>query len=251
MQLDIISNYNLKPEILVLGLNSRMLVVRSNPIGKTRYIDYINDDQLEILINRESVDSVEFTILEKIKNNVWPGNHFALRLDYLARFFLMKINQFVGNWNRLKWHDFAKGKDGLFHQPKYLYQEQVFSEDAFKEQWDGYSRIGLLNSYYYGQLDEIYSFHRVIEKAIRISKNVVIIIMPENSRIRNNLGSWGDYAFFKVISEYLPDKIQVIDMRSSIPDYLIRDLAHLVPEGRKQFSKLVADYLKDNKKNSN
>jgi len=243
MQLDIISNYGLKPDVLVLGLNSRMLSFRSNPIGLNRYVDYLDNEQLKILINREIKNWVEFTIAEKIKSNLWPGYHFALRLDYLARYGLMKINQFIGNWNQLELMDFSRGKDTLFHYSKYLYRDQEFSEEAFRVQMEGHRRLGLLNPNRYGTLDDIFALHRVAEKSIQLAKNVIIVVMPEHSLITKSLGAWGDYAFNKVLSEYNPQKIEVIDLRHSIPDNLIRDFAHLVPDGRKKFSELISRHL--------
>lgn len=247
MQLDIISNYGIRPNVLILGLNSRMLSLRPNPIGINRYVDYLDNGQLKVLISRENKNSVKYTEFEHIKSALWPGYHFALRLDYLARYVLMKVNQFLGNWNHLESKDFSRGVDPVLHLPKYLYSEQEFSEKAFRFQLEGSRKLGLLNPHRYGTLDDIIAFHRVIEKSIQIAKNVLVIVMPEHCRIRNSLGSWGDYAFYKVLREYNPKQIEVIDLRSSMPDNLIRDFAHLVPQGRRQFSELVSNHLIERK----
>lgn len=242
MQLDTIENFGIKPDILVLGINSRMLSLRRNPVGSTRFVDHLNREQLNLHLVKEDNDMVPYTAKLSLQNELWPANRLSLRIDYLARFALMQANHLFGNWNHIPVSGFARGADLPLHPPAFLYKDTEFNQAEFEKHWQAMKQRGLFQKPRYGTQEDIRIMHRVIEKAMLLSPRVVVLVMPENSQFAASAGSWGDHAFYTVL-DYYKDQIEVMDMRNAVPDKLIRDIAHLVPDGRAMFSEQVASYF--------
>ena len=249
MQLDIASNFGIRTDVLLLGLNSRMLSGRDNPILATRYIDYLTDKQIEDHVmhhsdGRLNNDSAKDLDWISIQNKTWPANRLAVRLDNLLRFTLMRLNYALGNWNQIPFRGFSRGQDILIHPKKFLYKDETFNKEVFEQHWESMKRSGMMHRGNYGFISDIQTLHRVIEKAKSRSPNVIIMVMPEHSKARKHFGSWGDHAFFTVLN-YYQGKIHVIDHSDSVDDSLLRDIGHLVPLGREKLSRLTAQYITD------
>ena len=73
LQLDVLRNFGISADVIVLGVNSRMLVNRHNPIGKNRYIDFLKREQIDYLIGHESQSEHLFIAKQSLKNDLWPA----------------------------------------------------------------------------------------------------------------------------------------------------------------------------------
>ena len=245
VQLDIVKNFNIKPDYLVLGINSRLLSMRPNPIGSTGFSRYLNDEQIAIQNSKEEGFSSALTAKVAFNNKVWPANQIVQRIDYVARFTLMIVNQGLGNLNEVKRSGFSRGHDALIIPAAYIYDDQKFNQTIFNKQWRTMEELGLFDPARYGTREDVDALNRVITKAIQLSPNVIIMVMPEHSRVRKHSGAWADTVFYSTIEKYR-DQIYLVDYSEAIDDSLIRDFAHLVPEGRKELSILASVWMKDN-----
>jgi hypothetical protein len=242
MQLDVASNFGIKPDYLVLGINSRLLSLRPNPIGSTGFVDYLYSEQIAIQSTKETGKSKQLTTESSLNNKIWPANRLTQRIDYIARFTLKGLNNVLWNWNEVDQIGFSRGRENLIISSDYVYREQEFSQVAFDRQWHQMEKLGLFNKDLYGTAIDTEVLGRVIEKSMKLSPNVIIMIMPEHSKARAHLGSWADKAFFDTIELYR-EQVHVIDFSQAIEDRFIRDLAHLVPDGRKQLSMLTSQRI--------
>ena len=83
----------------------------------------------------------------------------------------------------------------------------------------------------------------VLGRAIEIAPKVIVIIMPEHSKIRKGFGGYADHQQFSVLQEFESEAFSVIDFSDSINDRFMRDIAHLTFEGRVKLTYEVAAYL--------
>lgn len=240
MLLDVMARFGLRPRVLVLGLNSRMLSRRDNLLGRTGFADLLDyADALELLPLEPAPLRAE-TLATMRADLLWPLDRFAQRLDTLFRFGLLQAHTRAFGADARTESQFRRGGDSLVRPPRYLYAEREHSPQAMQEQLEGTRRRGLFDRDAYAQVEQIHSLHRVLTKALGRSERVYVVVMPEHSAIVDQFGSFGDYAFDKTLAVYRGRGVEVLDHRRSVPDRLIRDMAHLVADGRALLSRQVA-----------
>ena len=229
---DILRWYGIRVDEVVLGLNSRMLANRLSPILSTRYIDLMDYDEGLYYLNFVNLDYLGYAIDELYKNHVWPMNRLAIRIDYLARFGLYQLqNRFA--WSPPKTREsFERGTDPLEHRGGFLYRELRHSPTLLSKHVESMRRRGLLEENRYAGRAQIESLRNTLLKAQEVAERVTVVIMPEHSSVVDGFAAYGDKAFNEVLGEFHAENIRVVDRRRGIPDELIRDIAHLVPEGR-------------------
>jgi hypothetical protein len=242
---DIIGWYDIHVDEIVLGLNSRMLAARPSPIALTRYVDVMKYPDGLSYIDFEAPYDRLWALAELDLNMIWPLRRIAIRLDYIIRRLLFKLNQTI-NWKAsLERSVFERGGDPLVNQAGYLYSEQRHQSELLQEHLQKMAARGLLDPARYGGKAQVESMRRTLLKALEVSDHVTVLIMPEHSVVRSGFGAFGDQRFYAVLQEFQSRGVRVIERREFIPDELIRDLAHLVPDGRKYFSREIATALAD------
>ncbi|WP_415886792.1 hypothetical protein ACMXYO_02055 [Neptuniibacter sp. QD37_6] len=241
--LDITKNLDIKPEVIVLGINSRMLSDRENPITFNRYLDFLDHDQIQFYRRYEYQNKLPSLEKDTLINELFPLARYAIRLDYLIRDLLMSTNLAIGNYKKLDVKSFSRGNDLLLEPNKFIYTDKYFNEAAFLKQIEGAKGRGLINPARYGWVDHIHGLNIVLEQASEIAPKVVIAIMPEHSEVRKGFGAYADRAFYKVLAKYESEALRVVDYSQSIDDHFIRDIAHLTATGRQQLTKKISTFI--------
>lgn len=242
--LDITKNLDIKPKVIVLGINSRMLTDRKNPITTNRYLDFLDREQILFYRRYEHKDKLSDLDKDALVNWLFPLARYATRIDYLIRDFLMSINLAFGNYKNLDVKSFSRGNDLLSKPNKYIYNDKHFNEAAYLKQIRGTRNIGLMDPEKYGQVDHVYGLRMALKQASGIAPEVVIAIMPEHSEVRKTFGGYADVTFYKVLAEHDSESFRVLDFSQSIDDDLIRDIAHLTAAGREQLTTEISNIIK-------
>ncbi len=237
---DMLRWYEIEVDELVLGLNSRMLASRPSPLLGTRYVDFMDYGEslyyLRFVHPRQSRRTREALY----ENHVWPMNRIATRLDYLVRYGLFELQRRF-SWSGSKpRRAFERGSDPLVHRGGFRYRESRHRPELLSSHLDTMRRLGLLQAERYGGAAEIQSLRNTLNKARTVADRVTVVIMPEHSAVVDDFASFGDRPFNAVLEEFEAAGVRVVDRRRSIPDELIRDIAHLVPDGRVRLSTDIA-----------
>lgn len=237
---DIIGWYDIHVDELVLGLNSRMLASRLSPIAATRYVDAIKyPDGLQYL--QYEVPTERAWALEELDfNYIWPMRRIGVRLDYLIRYALFNLNEAISWKPPLSRADFERTDDPLENRAGFSYSETSHQPELLREYLQAMEDHGLLHPSRYGGRAQLESMWRTLQKASKVADRVTVVVMPEHSVVRSGFGTFGDRAFYSVLREFQSRGVRVIDRRAFVPDEQIRDLAHLVPEGRAHLSREIA-----------
>ncbi len=243
LQLTIMENLGVRPEIVVVGINSRMLSVRRNPVTSTRYVDFLEYDQLDLFRPYEIPELLPQ--LERIawQNRLFPLLRYRIKLDYLARGAMYRANRLAGNWNQLSLGDFSREGERLSPSPRYLYSDTAFNRAAFEEQMIGTRENGFHRREIYGLEDHLTGLKLVIEKGVSLADTVYVTVMPERSELRASFGSYADTAFYEILSDYEPSQVKTFELTHYIDDDKIRDMAHLTPAGREELTRFIAQKI--------
>lgn len=234
--LDIVQNLGINPQVLVLGINSRMLSDRMNPITENRYVDFLKQNQIEFYRRYEYQEKLSNLENDTWINTLFPLVRYSIRLDYLIRNFLRSANLALGNYKNLGIKSFSRGNDMLVEPSKYSYADKSFNQKAFLAQIEDTKRVGFMDPAKYGWNDHIRGLNMVLERASEIAPKVIIVIMPEHSEIRKGFGAYADQAFYEILGNYNSETYRVLDYSESIDDRFIRDMAHLTATGRHQLT---------------
>jgi hypothetical protein len=244
--LSIIEAYNIEIDHLVLGLNSRMLSSRFTPIGSFRYVDFLSYGQGLEFLQFVPTNEFRYTLSELKKNRLWPANKLSIRLNYLIRYGLFEL-QNTAKWETpLSIDAFARKGDPLIHHSRFLYTDQEHRHDELYKQMEGTRRRGLLSRGVYAKPFQIKSFRRSLDVALKIAPKVTVLIMPEHSMVRHGFGSYADNEFIDILNEYSKNGLKIFDMSDQLEDKYIRDMAHLLPQGREKLSTILAERLVSN-----
>jgi hypothetical protein len=243
MLLGVMKRFGVRPEILVLGLNSRMLARRENLLGRTGFVDLLDEADARALLPWEPTELWPDTLTAIGADRWWPLNRLGSRLDAVLRYGLLKAHTLSFGPAARGEAAFRRGGNSLLLPSPYLYKETEHSPVALAEQLAGARGRGLFKPDRYGAVEQIHSLHRVLTTALDLADRVYVVAMPEHSAVTAGFGGYADYAFDKTLNAYREAGIGVLDQRRSIPDRLIRDMAHLVAAGRTRLSQSVAAEL--------
>jgi len=110
---------------------------------------------------------------------------------------------------------------------------------------------GLFDTKNYARKRHRLSLRRTLEGCLEITPNVIVVIMPEHSRLRNSFGAYAVGPMKRILGRYEEKGCLVVDRSDCLPDDALRDGGHLLPHGREEFSKDMARtasrYLKKRK----
>jgi hypothetical protein len=240
---DILHWYGVDIGHLVLGLNSRMLASRFSPIAATRYVDAMDYREGFYYLDFETPQGRGAALQELDRNRIWPMRRIRIRLDYLIRWSVYNVNRWLKAENALPRKAFERTDDRLENQSGFLYSDQRHQPALLQEHLRSMASMGLMAPNRYHGVAQIESMRRTLRKAMEVAPRVTVVVMPEHSSVRSSFGSYGDRFFFQVLDEFQGENMSVIDRRAALSDELIRDIAHLVPDGREILSRSIASAL--------
>lgn len=244
LMLDIAKNLNIQSQVIVLGINSRMLSDRINPITSNRYLDFLNQEQIQFYRRYEYKNELPNLEMDALVNRLFPLMRYSIRINYLFRDFLISKKIALNNYVNLDIEFFSRGNNRISKPKQYIYSDKHFNEAAFLKQIDGVNNMGFMDPEKYGKVDHIYGLNMVLEKASEIAPRIIVAIMPEHSQVRKTFGAYADYSFNRILAEYESESFLVVDFSQSIDDHFIRDIAHVTAAGREQLTKQVSTIIK-------
>lgn len=242
--LDIAKNLDIQSEVIVLGINSRMLSDRKNPITANRYLDFLNQEQIQFYRRYEYKNELPNLDRDALVNWLFPLMRYSIRINNLFRDYLISTKIALNNYVDRDIEFFSRGNNRLSKPKKYIYSDKHFNEAAFLKQIEGVDNMGFMDPEKYGKVDHIYGLNMVLERASEIAPKVIVAIMPENSHVRKTFGAYADHSFNKTLAKYDSESFLVVDFSQSIDDYFIRDIAHVTAEGREQLTKQISTIIK-------
>jgi hypothetical protein len=124
-------------------------------------------------------------------------------------------------------------------------QKQHAAPDFLETQMKGWRGKGWFNRASYSpDGPEMRNFLRLIRTLCDAGSEVVIVLVPESSRLRNSIPPAAVNSLATALNRaFGPTAPPVLNLRDAIPDPLFFDLVHLDPDGRVAFTKHLAQAL--------
>lgn len=241
---ELLEQSKVNPYIIVLGLNARMLISRKinfNGNGYTDFLDYSNGREI---VNAEISSFANDADRELLINSFWPWHRLSRQLGRLIRVGLFHLHKKL-YWNKqLDRNDFSLIKRELRPMPKFRYKDKnPFSSEKFDAVLKKYEEEGMFDSSNYAKPQHMESLRQVLESSMKLSQNVVVVLMPEHSYGRENISPFAKAPLLSLLKDYEEKRINFLDLANIIPDSGLRDMGHLLPSSRTEFSRLVAQEL--------
>ncbi len=257
----IIDWYNVKPDCIILGLNSRMLVNRlDNTDHYEDHMDYWNS--YENLMNHthypqfDRLENVISGYFDKrnyqrmINNTIWPMYVHSSQVSVLFRLGIYHLQRNYSWRSPIEKNAFWKFRQEFASWPTSFYDGQPYDPDVLRIHMKSFRELGLFERNRYGQKEHIDNMRRILDTCLAITPNVVVVVMPEHGQFRDSAGSYADKPFWEILHEYETKDCLILDRRKSFPDKMLRDIGHLLPEGRdilsRQVAKEVIQYVRRN-----
>ncbi|GAB4185772.1 MAG: hypothetical protein Kow00105_00180 [Phycisphaeraceae bacterium] len=232
---------HLKPDTILLGVHETMLA------GQRRRQNSPTTGQGNV----QATDS-GWRLRRKIKQLIWIRTH---RAD-ISHAVNMKLFD-----ARLALHGFLhSGAVGLFRPTDEPWVSPERDElpdrrpDSFlSRQINGWRDFGWYDpSSYDIHNEQAQAFRKLIQGCLAMEpRRVVIVLMPITSDLRSWLPPEADRAIRTLIEELRAEApIELIDLRTAMPDEYFADYAHLNPQGRARFSTILADKISHSKESA-
>jgi hypothetical protein len=123
------------------------------------------------------------------------------------------------------------------------------SEEFLRDQLSGYAGYGWFESKKYERSQE--SQARALIELMRVMRErgskVILLLMPEHSELRLRIPEEASaYLRRALVGAFGDSSPTILDYRASIPDSSFSDYSHLNDQGRRQFSRLLAEWIRTN-----
>lgn len=239
----ILGQYNVKPDCIVLGVNSRMLVDREIGLNGQGYTDFMDYWHGKELVHLEKAELQEEAYGEVLSNTVFPLHRLSRQLNTFIRYGLYRTHLFFSPRQKLARPNYELRKGDLKRLPTFNYSQTEPQSQILQSQLDSFRELGLYNQKIYARERHIVSLRRTLDQCLQITSNVIVIMMPEHSAARSSFGAYADEDLACVLGEYEKKGCFVLKFEEYLADNKFRDVAHLLPSGREVFSKEVAGIL--------
>lgn len=242
----VIQHSRIRPRCIVVGLNARMLIARDIRLNAAGYTDFLDLTNGRALVGKEQPALQSEAYEQILTNTVWPYHRLARQLGKLARTAL-----FVAQ-DKLPWREpltvdaFCYGPRELGRSNMYLYDDtKPISGRQWKQLVRVYEEEGLFDSTRYGHPEHLVSLRSVLDDLMKITPNLIVIQMPENSFGREQLAPLASDAMATLLTDYQKRGAHVLDLSDALPDSALRDVGHLLASARPSFSRDVARLVAD------
>jgi hypothetical protein len=197
---------------LATAATGTMRAPSSSPVALTNLPDFIQS-HVWVLENRRGIHGALFNLLWQVRESI------------ADRFGLPPHNVFaisdVSPWS-----------------PRISYHAPRADDWEWRRQLSAWRGFGWFDSTNFAPNVADASYVRTgIERLRVLGGPVVVVLMPEHSRLRQLVPSTA-YAAFR-LALGTPTNVRLIDLRAALPDSLFYDYAHLNETGRREFSGLL------------
>ncbi len=241
---ELVQQSGVRPDCIVVGLNSWMLISRDLRLNEAGYTDFMDLRSGERLVHHESAAMRGDAHEQVLRNTIWPYNRVSRHLGRL-----MRSSLFVAQ-SRLSWHeprpldDYALWHRELGRSAQYMYDDvDPLSDEACAEIVAAYEREGMFDASRYGHPEHLAALRSVLDELMELAPHVVVIRMPQVTFGREVLEPLASEALDGVLAEYSGKGVSVLDLEAALPDSDFRDVAHLLGAARPAFSRDVAERI--------
>ncbi len=238
---ELIEQSGVRPQCVVVGLNSWMLISRKlqlNAFGYTDFLDLTNGPSLVCYEHEDLRVGAE----KKIRaNTIWPYHRTSRHIGKLLR------SAIYASQTKLSWNEPRElSAYSLWHRE--LGRTQNFRYDD-REPLDRakcdrllqlFEKEGMFEPTSYGHAEHLNALRSTLDRLMALAEHVIVVKMPENSFGREVLEPFASDALDAVLTEYEGEGVAVLDMTSVLPDSAFRDVGHLLSSARPDFSRLAA-----------
>ena len=247
----LLRQYRVRPDCIVLGLNARMMMDRNLALDAHGYTDFMDRWHGWELVGRQMPGLREAAYRNVLANSVVPLRRLSRQISMLLRYGLYRLQDRYPLVARRPVGDFElKGRE-LAPFPSHLYTDTRPADEYLEKMFEHWREKGLFDRKNYARKRHRLSLQETLDDCLEITPNVIVVIMPEHSRLRGSFGAYAVGPMESILSRYKKKGCLVVDRSDSLPDDALRDGGHLLPHGREEFSRdmarTVSRYLKDRK----
>ena len=122
---------------------------------------------------------------------------------------------------------------------------QTVNEAQWQNNVSRYGERGYYDATNYARSrTQIGIFHEVVAEFIERGTDVVVVLMPEHSRLRARLPDVLTVTLVAPLAERFGEQAPtIVDLRSAVPDSGFKDISHMNPAGRYHFGPLLSDAI--------
>lgn len=241
---ELLRQSEVKPDCVVLGINSWTLISRDIRLNAAGYTDFLDVTNGQALVEHERND-LRAEAEDQIRlNTLWPYNRVSRHVGRLMRSAL-----YMGQAH-LSWHDpLPLPEFSLWHRelgwaPQHMYDdEEPLPDYECNRILNLYQEEGLFDPDRYARPEHLTALRSVLGDLTKISPHVIVLRMPQHSYGREHFEPPARDRMDEVLAEYESRGVVVIDLSAHLPDSAFRDVAHLLGSARPEFSTYVAELV--------
>ncbi len=239
MFVNIMAEYFVKPDCIILGLQPSLLRDRRLQLKNHGYLDVMGLLSQKRFIHREEPEERYITLIWAEKYFMWPGLRPSLQLNRIMRVLMYEGQRFKKEQNQLSMKSFQLFDNELASSINLL-AEKRFDSDMMDKFYSEVEKQGDLNPEKYARQKHIESLERLLNKSLAITDKVVVIVLPEARWARENMSKHAKEQFWHVLNSYDSNRgLTILDKSARFPDNAFDAVFHLLPDYRKTFSKEI------------
>lgn len=245
LAVSILEEYNVKPNVIVVGLHPNLLKDSSLMLWSAGFLDIMGLKTQKTFILREKPEGVLSALLQAQYRLIWPGLRLSQQLSRIIREKLFLIQSFVRGNNRLPGIAFEKFRNELVPWMTNRTRPERLSTEERDTIISEMEKKGYFLSETYAQPRHIESMRYLLSLCIHLSPHVVILVMPETSYAREKLSIYPRERFWRIVNEFQAKGCKVLDKSDRFPDDSFDFLFHLLPEASQELSNEIYREIED------